>query len=385
MVARRNPRACKKKNHTDDPQVPPPPTKRRKITQTLVDPTPSSVHPTPTLSTIPTDVLFDIFQYVSPIGTLRCSVTCKRLKTFVDALPERFWTARREEHMGDAYPAPPEGVTEKEYLALIFGRGCQATIGGNALYDDIGVDPRAVIGLPYITGKYCLNLPSLVAALNGTSNLGSSWYGRSYLLNQVLSAKREFRKARTELVRSQWIEDQRRMASVSESDVARMEDAEARRRTMRHRELQAKRDVRKSQIDLRIKGTPNLHSADWIHQSGAYHTAVRQPTPLTDRCWHNLLRKLQNELDERQQTIEESHRRAEQKKTRLAELRGLAGTASVLSLVGTHGVTTKELREYGKAWPCPQCGGPTLFTYGELRRHTWRKHEGNRGMRMASA
>ncbi|KAL9605102.1 MAG: hypothetical protein Q9219_000036 [cf. Caloplaca sp. 3 TL-2023] len=78
----------------------------------------------PVQTTLPIDVWAQILSHSNPAAVLRLSNVCRDLRALLSEVS--VWKAIRHNNYGADHPDPPPGITERQYVDLIVGTGCQS-------------------------------------------------------------------------------------------------------------------------------------------------------------------------------------------------------------------------------------------------------------------
>ncbi|KAF0348686.1 f-box domain contaning protein [Gigaspora margarita] len=80
-------------------------------------------------TTIPPEMFINICQYLPPVDLLSLARVCKRFNGFLSTehsiTTQEIWRASRAEYLPFLQMPPPDGMSERQYIRLVFERGCQ--------------------------------------------------------------------------------------------------------------------------------------------------------------------------------------------------------------------------------------------------------------------
>ncbi|CAG8434165.1 9203_t:CDS:2 [Scutellospora calospora] len=290
-------------------------------------------------TTIPPEMFINICQYLPPVDLLSLARICKKFNGFLctehSITTQEIWRASRAEYLPFLQMPPPDGMSERQYIRLVFERGCQFCGKGKIrkVYWEYNVrsceqclKARTIrqdeIQKQIISKMYGFDMPNIYFLEEIISGLTfiPSWSRRAwdrgtrrrpssvYWYEHVIQALEEYKKVPPSF-RREWLKQKREEGAAKMKEVVKRKletdmDLRIKNKENSQKKLQRLSTIQAKLSAMKVERNTNncLKYNDTLEECPSYLNCtlinVRLSTqPFTDRAWFLLRKKLDKEYE----------------------------------------------------------------------------------------
>ncbi|CAG8634222.1 27651_t:CDS:2 [Dentiscutata erythropus] len=294
-------------------------------------------------TTIPPEMFINICQYLPPVDLLSLARVCKRFNGFLSTensiTTQEIWRASRAEYLPFLQMPPPDGMSERQYIRLVFERGCQFCGKGKIrkVYWEYNVrsceqclKARTIrqdeIQKQLISKTHGFDMPNMYCLEEIISGLTfiPSWSRRAwdrgtkrrpssvYWITHVIEALEEYKKIPMypTSFRREWLKQKREEGAAKMKEVVRRKletdmDLRSKNKENSQKKLERLSTIKAKLNSMKVERNANncLKYNDTLEECPSYLNCTLANTristqPFTDRAWALLRKKLEKEYEE---------------------------------------------------------------------------------------